>query len=115
MVHLVVQRHTSGLDAVFSALGHPARRSIIKQLSVADASVSELAHPLRMSLNAVAKHLAVLSAAGLIEQHKEGRIRRCQLRPGPLRVAHAWLGDYGDFWEEQFDSLAAHLAGPAKD
>jgi DNA-binding transcriptional ArsR family regulator len=111
----VVQRSTSGLDAVFAALGHPARRSIVKQLSVADASVSELAEPLGMSLNAVAKHLAVLSSAGLIEQRKEGRVRRCELRPGPLRVAHAWLGDYGDFWEDQFDSLAAHLGGPAED
>jgi DNA-binding transcriptional ArsR family regulator len=111
----MVQRSASGLDAVFSALGHPARRSIIKQLAVSDASVSELAHPLSMSLNAIAKHLAVLSSAGLIEQHKQGRVRRCHLRPGPLRVAHAWLGDYGDFWEDQFDSLAGHLGGPVRD
>jgi DNA-binding transcriptional ArsR family regulator len=111
----MVQRSSSGLDAVFGALGHPARRSIIKQLAVSDASVSELADPLSMSLNAIAKHLAVLSSAGLIEQRKEGRVRRCHLRPGPLRVANAWLGDYGDFWEDQFDSLAGHLGGPAGD
>lgn len=114
-LHRVVERQAARLDAVFAALGHPARRSIVRQLARGEASVSELARPLDMSLNAIAKHLAVLTAAGLIEDRKRGRIRHCQLVPGPLRVAQAWLGDYGDFWEEQFDSLAAHLGGPAWD
>jgi DNA-binding transcriptional ArsR family regulator len=116
MVHHMVQRHEGGLDGVFAALGHPARRSIIRQLAGGgEASVSELAKPLQMSLNAIAKHLAVLAAAGLIVDCKQGRVRRCRLMPGPLRVAQAWLGDYGQFWEQQFDSLAAHLGGPATD
>ena len=114
-VYRMVQRTPTGLDGVFTALGHPARRSIIRQLSGGEASVSELAEPLEMSLNAIAKHIAVLSAAGLIQDHKQGRVRRCRLVPGPLRVAHAWLGDYGRFWEDSFDSLAAYLGGPAKD
>ena len=100
---------------MFTALAHPARRSIVRQLASGEATVSELAQPLEMSLNAIAKHLAVLSAAGVIEARKQGRVRRCQLVTGPLRVAQAWLGDYGDFWEDQFDSLAAHLGGPARD
>jgi DNA-binding transcriptional ArsR family regulator len=111
----VVERQATRLDEVFTALGHPARRSIIRQLAHGDASVSELARPLNMSLNAIAKHLAVLNGAGLIEDRKQGRTRHCQLVPGPLRVAQAWLGDYGDFWEDQFDSLAAHLGGTARD
>lgn len=111
----MVERQSTGLDAVFTALGHPARRSIIRQLARGEASVSELARPLDMSLNAISKHLAVLTGAGLIEHRKHGRSRRCQLVPGPLRVAQAWLGDYGDFWDDQFDSLAAHLGGPARD
>jgi DNA-binding transcriptional ArsR family regulator len=111
----MVQRHEGGLDGVFAALGHPARRSIIRQLANGEASVSELADPLQMSLNAIAKHLAVLASAGLIADRKQGRVRRCRLVPGPLRVAQAWLGDYGQFWEQQFDSLAAHLGGPATD
>jgi DNA-binding transcriptional ArsR family regulator len=115
MVHHVVHRSDSGLDAVFTALGHPARRSIIRRLALGEASVSELADPLEMSLNAIAKHISVLSSAGLIEGRKQGRVRRCRLVPGPLRVAQAWLGDYGQFWEQQFDSLAAHLGGPARD
>lgn len=115
MVHQIVQRHATGLDGVFTALGHPARRAIVRQLSAGGASVSDLAEPLEMSLSAIAKHLAVLSEAGLIEDRKQGRVRWCQLVPGPLRVAQAWLGDYGRFWEDQFDSLAAHLGGPAHD
>lgn len=115
MVHQMVERRASGLDGVFAALGHPVRRAIIRRLAAGEASVSELAVPLQMSLNAIAKHIAVLSSAGLIEDRKQGRVRRCQLMPGPLRVAQAWLGDYGEFWEQQFDSLAAHLGGPARD
>lgn len=112
---MVQQQAGGGLDAVFAALGHPARRSIIRRLSAGEASVSELAEPIGMSLNAIAKHLAVLSSAGLITDRKDGRVRLCTLLPGPLRVAQAWLGDYGHFWEDQFDSLAAHLGGPASD
>jgi DNA-binding transcriptional ArsR family regulator len=104
-----------GLDAVFSALSDPTRRAIVRRLSRGDASVSELAEPFDMTLTAVAKHLRVLSAAGLVEQHKEGRTRRCTLAAAPLRDAHDWLGEYGPFWEGQLDSLAAHLGGPARD
>jgi DNA-binding transcriptional ArsR family regulator len=68
-----------------------------------------------MTLTAVAKHLQVLSAAGLVEHRKVGRVRHCRLAAGPLREAHAWLGEYGAFWEGQLDSLAAHVGGPAQD
>jgi DNA-binding transcriptional ArsR family regulator len=111
----MVEQQAVGLDAVFGALRHPARRAIVRRLATGPASVSELAAPLDMSFSAVTKHIAVLSDAGLIDDEKQGRVRRCRLEHGPLRVAHAWLGDYGVFWEQQFDSLAAHLGGPAKD
>jgi DNA-binding transcriptional ArsR family regulator len=57
----------------------------------------------------------VLSDAGIVEQRKEGRVRRCRLTAGVLQEAHSWLGEYGSFWEGQLDSLAAHVGGPARD
>ena len=111
----MVQQLRDDLDAVFAALADPTRRAIVQRLAGGEASVSELSEPFAMTLTAVAKHLRVLSDAGLVEQRKEGRVRRCRLAAGPLRDAHAWLGEYGRFWEGQLDSLAAHVGGAARD
>jgi DNA-binding transcriptional ArsR family regulator len=91
------------LDEVFAALSDPTRRAIVGRLADGEASVSELAQPFDMTLTAVAKHVTVLERAGLVEQRKEGRVRRCR------------LAEAGRFWQGQLDSLAAHLGGPARD
>ena len=103
------------LDAVFGALADPTRRAIVARLAHGEASVSQLSEPFEMSLPAVAKHLRVLAAAGLIEQRKEGRTRWCRLAPAPLRDVEDWVAGYRRFWEGQLDSLAAHVHGPARD
>jgi DNA-binding transcriptional ArsR family regulator len=103
------------LDAVFGALADPTRRAIVARLAEGEASVSQLSEPFEMSLPAVAKHLRVLSEAGLVEQRKEGRTRWCRLVALPLRDVRDWVSDYSGFWEGQLDSLAAHVHGPASD
>jgi DNA-binding transcriptional ArsR family regulator len=103
------QRSSDTLDAVFSALADPTRREIVMRLSEGEASVSELARPFDVSLPAVTKHLSVLERAGLLEHHKEGRVRRCRLVAAPLRVADDWLGTYRVFWQRRLDSLSDHL------
>jgi DNA-binding transcriptional ArsR family regulator len=109
----MVQR--SSLDAVFAALADPTRRAIVVRLAEGEASVSELTEPFAMTMTAVAKHLRVLTDAGIVEQRKEGRVRHCRLTAEVLREAHSWLGEYGRFWNGQLDSLAAHVGGPASD
>ena len=111
----MVQQAADELDAVFSALSDPTRRAIVQRLAAGEATVSQLSEPFAMTLTAVAKHLQVLSDAGLVEHRKEGRVRHCRLTAGPLREVHAWVGEYGRFWEGQLDSLAAHVSGPARD
>ena len=61
MVYYVAQ-----LDAIFTALAHPARRAMLARLSKGEATVGELARPLDMSLPAVTKHLKVMERAKLI-------------------------------------------------
>jgi DNA-binding transcriptional ArsR family regulator len=100
------------LDAVFSALADPTRRAIVVRLSQGEASVSELAAPFDVSLPAVTKHLAVLERAGLLQHHKQGRVRHCRLVPTPMKVADDWLSTYRVFWERRLDSLADHLKSP---
>jgi DNA-binding transcriptional ArsR family regulator len=97
------------LDAVFSALSNPTRRAIVVRLTEGEASVSDLAIPFDVSLPAVTKHLAVLERAGLLEHHKQGRVRRCRLVAEPMRDADDWLSTYRVFWEHRLDSLAHHL------
>ena len=57
---------TAPLDRTFAALADPTRRAILARLASGDATVSELAEPLPISIQAVSKHLKVLEGAGLI-------------------------------------------------
>lgn len=97
------------LDRTFAALADPTRRAVMARLARGPCRVTDLAKPFEMSLPAVSKHLRVLERAGLLEQEKDGRIRRCQLCPGPLKQANDWIRDYKQFWEGQLDSLARFL------
>jgi len=105
----MVNYKDASLDSVFHALSDSTRRAILARLASGDALVTEIAEPFDMSLPAISKHLGVLEKAGLIQRHKEGRIRRCELNAGPLESASDWIRFYREFWESQFDSLAKYL------
>ena len=57
---------TDQLSKVFAALSDPLRRDMVTRLTRADATVSELAEPYDVSMQAVSKHLKVLEDAGLV-------------------------------------------------
>jgi DNA-binding transcriptional ArsR family regulator len=105
----MVNYSSAPLDLTFSALADPTRRGILARLARGESSVTELAAPYNISLPAVSKHLHVLARAGLIEQEKDGRVRRCRLVAEPMKDAAAWITRYRRFWEEQFDALARYL------
>jgi DNA-binding transcriptional ArsR family regulator len=106
--------HQPGLDATFAAVSDPTRRAILSALSHGEASVTQLAEPFDVSLQAVSKHIGVLSSAGLVTREKRGRVHWCRLTATPMRAAGDWLGGYREFWEEQLESLDAYLAGTSK-
>ncbi|SDJ59905.1 ArsR/SmtB family transcription factor [Natronorubrum texcoconense] len=103
------QSNDPDLDAIFGALAHPTRRTLIEQLAGGPKSVGDLAEPHDVSLAAVSKHLQVLEDAGLIEVEQDGRVRRCYLDATPLSDVFGWLTRYRVFWEDRFDALADHL------
>ncbi len=105
----MVKYTPESLDAVFSALADPTRRSILERLSHGEATVTEVAEPFKMSLPAISKHLRILEQAGLIARERDGRVHHLRLAAAPLQTAADWLADYRQFWDEQFDSLAAYL------
>lgn len=105
----MVKYNDAELNRVFHALSDTTRRAILARLSQGDTVVTELAAPFDMSLPAISKHLNVLEKAGLLQRHKDGRIRRCELQAGPLETAADWIKFYRQFWETRLDSLAEYL------
>lgn len=113
MLNHVVE-HQPTLDTTFAAVSDPTRREILATLTDGEASVTQLAEPFDVSLQAVSKHIGVLSAAGLVARERQGRVHWCRLTATPMKEAGEWLGGYREFWEEQLEALDAYLASGGK-
>jgi DNA-binding transcriptional ArsR family regulator len=94
---------------VFSALADPNRRHLLEALAQRDASATELASALPVTRQAVAKHLAALRAAGLVDSRRAGRETLYSLNAAPLEDAVAWIVRVGDEWDARLDALRRHL------
>ena len=95
----------ANLDAIFSALADPTRRSILTRLATGTATVNELAAPFQMSQPAVSKHLKVLEQAGLVERAIDKQRRPAKLCAEPMMAAVEWLEEFKQFWSGSFDQL----------
>jgi len=105
----MVADSSARLDRVFHALAHPARRAIVRQLSLGERSLSELASPLEMTFPAASKHVRVLEAAKLVSRRIAGREHRCSLRAEPLEDAMLWTEQFRRHWEARFEALDSLL------
>ena len=110
----MVEHHQAALDRIFSAVSDPIRRAILEALASKPATITEIATPFSVSLNAVSKHVMVLERAGLIRRDIRGREHLCWLEPQPLREATAWLDHYRQFWNVRLDALEKYVARKAK-
>lgn len=100
------------LDAVFFALSDETRRGVVERLLAAGTvTATELAGELPMTRQAVSKHLAALSEAGLVHGRREGRETRYALDPEPLGDASAWIESVGREWEARLGRLRRHVGG----
>jgi DNA-binding transcriptional ArsR family regulator len=97
------------LSTTFAALADPTRRAILARLAKGEATVSQLAEPFPMTLQAVSKHLKVLERAGLIARGRTAQLRPSRLQGDALREAADWLSAYRGFWEGSMDRLDEHL------
>ena len=68
----MVENAAKKLDRVFNALADQTRRELLQTISRKPRTVTELAQPYAMSLNAISKHLKVLERAELIERRRDG-------------------------------------------
>jgi DNA-binding transcriptional ArsR family regulator len=103
------------LSRVFAALADPTRRGIVARLAVGDATVGELAEPYDVSVQAVSKHIRVLSDAGLVSQRRDAQRRPCHLEAEVFDLMTKWIERYRQRAQERYERLDAVLAEMRED
>ena len=98
------------LSRVFAALADPTRRDMVARLAVGDATVGELAEPYDVSIQAVSKHIKVLTDAGLVSQRRDAQRRPCHLEAEVFDLMTRWLERYRRQAQERYERLDAVLA-----
>lgn len=101
---------TEQLDAAFAALSDRTRRDLIARLAVGDATVSELAAPYELTIQAISKHLNVLEAAGLVTKRPQAQRRLVHLEADALRTLTAWVDHYARLADQRYRRLDDVLA-----
>jgi len=97
------------LVPLFSALGDETRWTILSALSEADASASALAERLPVTRQAIAKHLAVLQQAGLVDSVRVGRELRYRVLGAELSAIARHLDAIGTEWDRRLTAIK-HIA-----
>ena len=98
------------LSTVFSALADPTRRDMVMRLCEGDATVSELAAPHDMSIQAISKHLKVLEDAGLVTRSRDAQRRPAHLEAEVFDLMTKWIERYRRLAEERYSRLDDLLA-----
>ena len=106
---------TDQLDAAFAALSDPTRRDLVARLAIGDATVSELAAPYAMTIQAVSKHLNVLAAARLVSKRPQAQRRLVHLEADALRALTGWVEHYARLAEQRYARLDDVLAALTDD
>jgi DNA-binding transcriptional ArsR family regulator len=88
------KRRLEEVEAVFSALAHPARRQILLTVHFWGGTMraGDVAKRFGHSWPTTTRHLNVLVDAGLLSHERVGRTSMYRLRMKGLRVAEEWFG-----------------------
>jgi len=108
------EQQAKNLDLIFGAVADATRRSILDRLRSGCLTVTELAKPYSMSLNAVSKHVKALERAGLIRRTINGREHSCQLDAATFDEAMNWMSHYSQFWSDRIGALEKHIVNKRK-
>jgi DNA-binding transcriptional ArsR family regulator len=101
-----MSRHGEEVDELWTAIADPTRRRLLDVLLAhGEATATTLAGELPVTRQAVAKHLAVLDRAGLVEGRRQGRERRYAVRPERLDAATRGLAQVAAEWDERLAAI----------
>jgi DNA-binding transcriptional ArsR family regulator len=100
---------TGVVEAVWSVLADPTRRSVLGLLLDRPRAVGELVDALGLTQPTTSKHLRVLRDVGFVQVTGDGRRRIYSIDPAPLAEVDAWLDPYRRLWAEPLDALGRHL------
>lgn len=83
-------------DLVFAALADPGRRKLLDRLFAGNGlTLGTLCARMKMSRQAVSKHLAILERARLVTTHWRGREKLHYLNPVPIHQVQArWISKF---------------------
>jgi DNA-binding transcriptional ArsR family regulator len=111
----MVKYQDPALDAVFAALADATRRDILRSVSeLGPTTATALTATFPISRQAIARHLTVLQAAGLVVADRAGRETRFVARPEPLDDLAAWATRTGRLWEDRLARLRAAVDLPRR-
>src|ERR671931_713569 len=94
------------VDELWSAVADPTRRRVLDVLlGRGEATATIVAGELPVTRQAVAKHLAVLGRAGLVEGRRQGREVRYAIRPQRLDAARRSLAHVAAGWDARLAAI----------
>ena len=101
-------------EQVFVALADATRRTILTALATdGPSTVTDLAARLPITRQAIAKHLALMTDAGLVTPEPGERRRvRYRLRSAPVQIAQQFLTALAHNWDDRLDALGRYLTTP---
>jgi DNA-binding transcriptional ArsR family regulator len=94
---------------VFQAIADPTRRQIIGLIVHQPLNLNAVAEKFDMTRQAVSLHVKILEECGLVTLKRQGRERFCEAQLDKLGEVSAWVDQYKQFWNKQFDSLDKFL------
>jgi ArsR family transcriptional regulator, cadmium/lead-responsive transcriptional repressor len=93
-------------EALLEAVADTSRRRVLDLLLThGSVTPTELAAELPFSRQAVAKHLAVLDRAGLVESRRSGREVHYSVRPGQVDVAVRAMAKVAARWDARLEAI----------
>ena len=93
-------------DALWAAVGDPTRRRLVDALLTrGEATATTLSGELPVTRQAVAKHLAVLMRAGLVNDRRDGREVLYAVRPERLDEVSQGMARISAGWDERLAAI----------
>lgn len=97
--------YAADLNLIFRAMADETRRDILRRVLSGEQTISELVGNYTMSFASVAKHIQVLTNAGLLYKTKRGREQVLTAQPDAIKQIEQLMLEYERVWQSRFDAL----------